>query len=184
MGNAPDDVRFEISEVLEVFDEGYTARDLTKAGSFSEGLFDQDNMVILGTMPQEIYIGFENAVDLVRSDWQAWGDCRFDVENAHVSSQGDVAWFSTIGYVEFDLTSLLVLPLRLSGVLVKDDTEWRMQHLQFQFDLDLGYLLLINVLLAIWLAVEVMALIVRGVRFARKARTVPSDRRPDFTDTA
>jgi len=127
-------------------------------------------------MPQVVYIGFENAIDLVRSDRQHWGDCRFAVENAHISSQGDVAWFSTVGYVQFDITSLLVLPLRLSGVLAKEDTEWRIQHLQFQFDLDLMPLLLMIVLLAFWFAVEAIVLIVHVMRIARKARTGASDR--------
>jgi hypothetical protein len=175
-GNAPDDVRSEIIETLEAFQEGYTARDVSQVVPFAESLFARDNISILGTMPQEIYIGFENAIDLVRSDWQYWGDCRFAVEKANISSQGDVAWFSTVGYVEFDITSLLVLPLRLSGVLTKEDTEWRMQHLQFQFDLDIAPLLLMVVLLVFWVAVELMALIVHVVRIARKARTVTPDR--------
>ena len=170
-GNAPDNVRSEITDTLEAFQDGYTARDLTQLESFAERLFAQDNMSILGTMPREACIGFEHAVRLVRSDWQGWGDCKFAVENAHISSRGDVAWFSTVGYVEFDLTSLLVLPLRLSGVLVKDDAEWRMQYLQFQFDLDLTNVLVLNVLLTFWLAVEVFVLIVTVVRIARKGRT-------------
>ena len=114
-------------------------------------LFSEDDTTILGTMPREIYVGFDQAADLVRTDWQSWGDCLFDLENVHISSSGEVAWIATVGFVRFDLSRFLVLPLRLSGVLVREDGIWRFQHLQFQFDLDLSYLLLITALLGIWL---------------------------------
>ena len=135
-------------------------------------LFSRDNVLILGTMPREVFIGFDEAATLVQSDWALWGDCRFAFDNAHVSGDGDVAWFSTIGYVEFDLSRLLVLPLRLSGVLVSEEGVWRFQQLQFQFDLDISYLLLINLLLTVWLAVSTVSLLIRVVGRVR-ARSRP-----------
>ncbi len=166
-GSAPDNLRAEIIETLARFQEGYVNRDQAQLEPFVTRLFSPDNTVVLGTMPQEIYIGIDGATEIVRTDWQFWGDCRFDLDNAHVSVHGDVAWFSTIGYVEFDLSSLLVLPLRLSGVFVRENETWRFQHLQFQFDLDLSYLILINVLLALWLAINVTAVIIVVIRQLR-----------------
>ena len=172
-GNAPGDVRSEIIETLGALQEGYIERDTALLGPFMTRLFSPTNTLILGTMPQEIYVGFERATELVRTDWQFWGDCRFDLENVHVSTQGDVAWFSTVGYVEFDLSSLLVLPLRLSGVSVREDGAWRFQHLQFQFDLDLSGLLLINLLIGIWLAIQLIVLAVIVFRQLRQRGQAP-----------
>ena len=166
-GSAPDDVRVAVIERLHAFERGYVQRDPEQLEPFMAELFSKSNILILGTMPREVFLDLEQATDLVGSDWEAWGDCRFSIDNAHVSSQGDVAWFSTVGYVEFDLSSLLVLPLRLTGVLAREEGEWRFQHLQFQFDLDFSYLLLLNVLLAGWLLVSVASL---GVRITRKGK--------------
>ena len=159
-GNAPNDVRTDVSEALVFFQKGYAERDPALVESFMDQLFSSANTVVLGTMPKEIYVGFARATELVRTDWQFWGDCRFDLENTHVSSQGDVAWFSTVGYVEFDLSSFLVLPLRLSGVMVQEQEMWQIQHLQFQFDLDLTPLFLVIFLFGIWLAIQLVWLVV------------------------
>jgi hypothetical protein len=174
-GNASEEVRSEILATLAAFQDGYERRDLEQVQPFMQQLFSHDNVLILGTMPREVFIDFDEATTLVQSDWASWGDCRFAIDNAHVSAQGDVAWFSTIGYVEFDLSKLLVLPLRLSGVLVSREGVWRFQQLQFQFDLDIGYLLLINLLLSVWLALTTVLLLARVVRRVRTARTAAAE---------
>lgn len=166
-GSAPEDVRGAVIERLRAFQRGYVERDPEQLEPFMAELFSKDNILILGTMPREVFLDLEQATDLVGSDWEAWGDCRFSIDNAHVSSQGDVAWFSTVGYVEFDLSSLLVVPLRLTGVLAREEGEWRFQHLQFQFDVDFSFLLLLNLLLAGWLLVSIVSL---GVGITRRAR--------------
>jgi uncharacterized membrane protein YidH (DUF202 family) len=170
-GNAPEEVRSEILATLTAFQDGYERRDVEQVQPFMQKLFSPDNVLILGTMPSEIFAGFDEATRLVRGDWAGWGDCSFAIDNTHVSAHGEVAWFSTIGYVEFDLSELLVLPLRLSGVLVREAGVWRFQQLQFQFDLDLGYLIVINLLLAVGLAVSTVSLAISVVRTARTART-------------
>lgn len=159
-GSAPDDVRDVVLERLHAFARGYVERDPEQLEPFMAELFSKGNILILGTMPREVFLDFEQATDLVGSDWEAWGDCRFSIDNAHVSSQGDVAWFSTVGYVQFDLSSLLVVPLRLTGVMVREQGEWRFQQLQFQFDVDFSFLLLLNLLLAAWLLVSIVSLVV------------------------
>ncbi|MCK7539422.1 MAG: nuclear transport factor 2 family protein [Marinilabiliales bacterium] len=85
--------------------------------------------------------------DLVRSDWESWGDCRFMVDSANISSEGDIAWFSTKGYVEFDLSKLLSCRLRLTGVMVKEDQVWKFRQQQFQFDIDFSFSLLAIVII-------------------------------------
>lgn len=169
-GNAPETVRSEILNILGRFQNGYFNRDPSALAPFMTTLFSRSNILILGTMPREIYVGFERASQLVGSDWESWGDCVFDLDNVNISSHGKVAWFSTVGSVEFDLSSLLVLPLRISGVLVRQKEAWQFQHLQFQFDLDLSLVLLINILIATWLAVEVVGLAFIVISRSRRKR--------------
>jgi hypothetical protein len=180
-GDASDDVRSEVLSVLQTFQDGYERRDLEQVAPFMERLFSHHDVLILGTMPQEVFIGFEEATRLVQGDWRGWGDCRFAVDTARVSADGDVAWFSTVGSVEFDLTKLLVLPLRLTGTLVKEDGLWRFRQLQFQFDLDLSYLLAIQLLVGVWLAFSLLTLAVTVVRTVHARRAAPNDERASGT---
>ena len=148
-GNADPEVRNQIEQKLRQFQEGYEARDTTVLYYFMDDLFSQENILILGTMPNEIYAGYDEASDLVRSDWLHWGDVKLLVQNANISTQGDVAWISTIGFVEFDISRFLVLPLRFSGVLVQEDFGWKFQQVQFQFDLDSSFTVM--AILLLWL---------------------------------
>ena len=173
-GNAPAHVRSEVLQRLRQFQDGYTQRDTSVLQPFMEQLFSQDNILVLGTQPREVLSSYDRATALVSSDWRRWGDCTFLMDKAHISSSGDVAWLSTIGYVEFDMCRLLVLPLRLSAVMVKENDFWRFQQMQFQFDLDVTSLLVTIVVLSIWLALEVVSSAVVSVRRVRKARSRPA----------
>ncbi|MFO7693304.1 MAG: nuclear transport factor 2 family protein [Vicinamibacterales bacterium] len=167
-GTASADVRRDLVRQLEAFQDGYLKRDIGALDAFAARLLAPD-VVALGTMPREIYVGADAVKTLVRGDWESWGDCTFFSNTAQISSLGDVAWFSLIGYVKFDLSRFLVLPLRVSGVLTRTDGDWRFAQLQFQFDLDLSLLLLADVLLLIWLAVNIVTLVIAVVR-GRRAR--------------
>jgi hypothetical protein len=155
LGSASETVRSEIIEQLNAFQTGYLLRDTAQLEPFMEQMFSQDNTLVLGTMPNEILLDREGASRLVRSDWKSWGDCTFLMENAHVSAAGDAAWVTTRGHVRFDLSRLLVLPLRLSAVMVRENGTWKFQFMQFQFDLDPTLLLVVIVLLALGLLVGI-----------------------------
>lgn len=168
-GNAPDSTRNEIIGQLHKFQHGYTNRDTSQVNAFMESLFSRENTLVLGTSPGEVFIGYDRAARLVRSDWESWGDCRFMVDSAYISSAGDVAWFATKGYVEFDLSKMLVLPLRLTGVMVKEDQVWKFRQQQFQFDIDWSFSLLAILVLSAWILVSLATLAIVSVR-AVKAR--------------
>ena len=53
----------------------------------------------------------------------------------------------SVGFVEFDLSRFLVLPLRFSGVLVQEDFGWKFQQAQFEFDLDSSFTVMAILLL-------------------------------------
>ena len=156
-GNADMEVRRQIERKLQQFQDGYEARDTSVLDYFMNDLFSQENILILGTMPNEIYSGYEEATDLVRSDWLYWGDVRLLVRNANISASGNVAWISTIGFVEFDLSRFLVLPLRFSGVLVQEDFGWKFQQAQFEFDLDSSFTAMAVLLLWILFGLSVLS---------------------------
>lgn len=56
-GNASPEVRAEILNQLEYFKEGYKQRDTSILESYMDALFSKENILILGTMPAEIYSG-------------------------------------------------------------------------------------------------------------------------------
>ena len=167
-GNAPEDVREEIIQQLHKFQDGYIRRDISILHPFMEQMFSQEDILILGTQPNEVLDNYKRATVLVRSDWKTWGDCTFLMDKSHVSTSGNVAWVSTAGYVEFDMSRFLVLPLRLSAVMAKENEVWKFRHMQFQFDLDVSSLLVTIVVLLIWLPVSLLSLTLVTIRSVRR----------------
>jgi hypothetical protein len=167
-GNASPEVRSEIKAKLDQFQRGYEQRDTSILESYMEQLFSRENILILGTMPGEIYSGFEEAADLVGSDWLHWGEVQLMVESANISASDSVGWFSMIGHVVFDLSGWLDLPLRVSGVMVQEYTGWKIQQLQFQFDMDTSWVLLLIILLSLCLLASIIRLVFILIRAAQK----------------
>lgn len=163
-GTASPAVRAEITEQLKLFQEGYDKRDISILESYMDQLFSRENILILGTMPGEIYSGYVEAADLVSSDWLKWGDVDMLVESANISAGDSVAWFSMIGHVVFDMSSWLDLPLRVSGVMVREELDWKFQQLQFQFDLNNLWVLYVIILLGILTVVSLIRLVFVIVR--------------------
>lgn len=159
-GNAEGEERAELLEQLAYFNDGYLLRDTTILEVYMDRLFSRENILILGTMPGEIFSGYEGAADLVSSDWLYWGDVNMLVESANISAHDSVAWFSMIGNVEFDFTSLLDLPLRVTGLMVLEEEDWKFQQLQFQFDLNTSWVLYVIVLLTLLLLLSLIRLVV------------------------
>ena len=167
-GNASPEVRAEILKQLEYFQEGYDLRDTSILETYMDALFSKENILILGTMPGEIYSGYVEAADLVSSDWLLWGDVQMLVESANISASDSVAWFSMIGHVVFDMSSWLDLPLRVSGLMIYTEQSWKFQQLQFQFDLNIKWVLYATILLAILLLVSIIRLVYIIIRASRK----------------
>jgi hypothetical protein len=160
-GDAPDSTRMEIIVQLKKFQDGYSRRDSKNIDTFMQSLYSRENILILGTMPGEIYSGYERAARLVKADWESWGDCKFEIDSANISSSGNTAWFSTRGYVRFDLSKLLVIPLRLTGIMVREGREWKFRQQQFQFDIDFTLSLLATLMLSIWILISLITLAVK-----------------------
>ncbi|WP_102400365.1 nuclear transport factor 2 family protein [Haloimpatiens massiliensis] len=92
----------EIREVLKSLQDGYSERNLEKVNTFIDELFvaGKDTHV-LGTGTGELYLGSDNVKELIAGDWEYWGDVNIDWQNAHISVEGNVAWFATNGSVKY-----------------------------------------------------------------------------------
>lgn len=169
-GSAPDSVRKEILARLRRFQEGYRVRDTSRAESFVRDLFSDRNTLTLGTLPGESFPDRPAAVPLVRGDWASWGDCTFLVEGANVSSEGNVAWFATVGYLEADLSRFVTAPLRLTGVMVKEGGAWRFEQLQFQYDFRQLGMYRLTLALILLSAGSILVFLFRLIQVARRKR--------------
>lgn len=174
-GNAPDSIRMEIIEQLRKFQEGYSKRDPEELEAFMQSLYSRNNILILGTMPNEIYSGYEKAARLVATDWESWGDCIFEIDSANISSSGNTAWFSTRGFVEFDMSKLLVIPLRLTGTMVREEQQWKFQQQQFQFDIDFSFSLLASLIIAAWIIISIGSLTLITIKRLRNKKYIKTE---------
>ncbi len=99
-----------------------------------------------------------------------WGDVYYLMDQANISHREGVAWVSTIGYVEFDMSRFLVLPLRYSAVMVKEDGTWKFQQMQFQFDLNNLKVLMAIIILLLSTAVFFIRFVILLIRYGRRRR--------------
>lgn len=94
----------EIRQVLQKFQTGYLARDLTKLDEFME-LFipgEESELIGIGASARNENEWFQGATrirEIIESDWTYWGDVRLEVEQAKISFKGEVAWLSTVGAI-------------------------------------------------------------------------------------
>ena len=94
----------EIRAMLQKFQDGYTARDVTKLDEFMQ-LFVQDEsieMIGVGASKRAANEWFEGPArirEIVEGDWTYWGDVKLDVTGAKITVRGDAAWLSTTGTV-------------------------------------------------------------------------------------
>jgi hypothetical protein len=70
---------------------------------------------------------------------------------------------------------LLVLPLRLTGVMVKEDQTWKFTQQQFQFDIDFSFSLLTILILCVLILVSLATLVIVSVRVVKARRSAPQD---------
>lgn len=99
-----DDSTAEIRQVLQRFQDGYTARDISKLDEFMELFLPGDDIELIGIgasarNEHEWFQGLDRIREIVESDWEYWGDVRLEVGGAKITVWGDVAWLSTVGAI-------------------------------------------------------------------------------------
>ena len=95
----------QVREVLQLFQDGYTARDASKLDQFMELFYPSEEIELIGIGASvrggnEWFQGVEAVRDIIAGDWEYWGNVLLDVSEAKISIQGDVAWLSTTGSIE------------------------------------------------------------------------------------
>lgn len=92
----------EIKAVLEKLNEGYQKRDIKQVDEYLNSLFiNDDSLYILGTSTDELCTGINGVKELLKSDWQYWGDVSLQLDKAIINVNGDMAWFATPGTVKY-----------------------------------------------------------------------------------
>lgn len=86
-----------IREILEKFQSGYIDRDVSKLDVFME-IFAEGVEVIgtNGSFPgkEEWYLNRAGARDLVKGDWEDWGDLRLNFDELKINVRDDIGWIS------------------------------------------------------------------------------------------
>lgn len=100
----------EVRRVLQVFQDGYIKRDVNSVDKYMQEVFLlNEDLLVIGTDAGELCLGVDAARGIVESDWKYWGDFKFNVDNAIISINGDIAYFITKAFlkrVESDKTIL------------------------------------------------------------------------------
>ena len=97
-----------VRDALKKFQDGYERRDSSKIEDFRALFIPEDDLEMIGTGAiepgdDEWCLGLDAACDLVKNDWEGWGDLVLDVADARIHVLGDVAWLATTGTVTMDL---------------------------------------------------------------------------------
>lgn len=108
----------QVRRLLQAFQDGYAARDPAQLDAFMELFVDDGQLEVIGTNAveqgeAEWCRGVAATRELIANDWQYWGDVALDVEGAHISVLGDVAWLATTGTV----TDVITAQERYEGYL-------------------------------------------------------------------
>jgi len=108
-------------EVLQRFQDGYNHRDGARLDEIRVLFADDSAVEVIGTGGLELGdeewpIGKEAALELVKNDWEGWGDLRLDVPGARIHCLGDAAWLATSGTVDMQLKQNEVYANYLSGL--------------------------------------------------------------------
>lgn len=94
----------EVRQILQRFQDGYSARDKSKLDDFMELFVPGDDAELIGIgasarNKNEWFQGTERIREIIESDWTYWGDVKLDVSGAKITVNGDAAWLSTTGSI-------------------------------------------------------------------------------------
>ena len=119
----------------------YEKRDPEQADACIDETMLEEEFLILGTNPSEIFYGREGAKCLLQGDWKYWGQLALDVERTALSQAGNALYFVMRGQIRLDIWRFRV-PIKITGVLEKRDNLWYISKLQFINDLNTNYVIL------------------------------------------
>jgi hypothetical protein len=103
--NTGDQQGLDVSAILNKFQAGYDKRDVSEVDEYVRDLFDEDDVLIIGTRAfsaedKEWCEGIEAVKKIVEWDWKYWGDLKMEIEKARIRINGNTAWVAMVGTSE------------------------------------------------------------------------------------
>ena len=94
----------EIQQVLQDFQDGYIARDISKLDEFMKLFLPGDEVELIGIgasarNQNEWFQGPKRIREIIESDWKYWGDVKLNTTEAKITVMNYVAWLSTVGTI-------------------------------------------------------------------------------------
>ena len=145
----PEELRAAALRPLKLLKAYYDKRDPEQADTCMDETMLTDNMLILGTNPDEIFHGREEAKHLLQGDWRYWGQLALDAEQTSLFRAGSALYFVLRGKIRLDRFVFRV-PIRITGILEEQAGKWYISKLQFVNNLNSNYVI------GCWIAVLVM----------------------------
>jgi hypothetical protein len=108
----------EVKAVLQKFQDGYKTRSLENLEEFLALFVHSNDVELIGIGASERggyewFEGIEQVREIIKSDWEYWGNVEIDVAGAKIGVRGDVAWLTTAGTLEQTDTFDKALPIYL-----------------------------------------------------------------------
>ena len=108
----------EVQKLLEKFQDGYTQRDPASLDTFMTLFSEGHDLEVIGTNAiqpgmDEWCLGSKAVREIIKTDWEHWGDVLFDLENVRIHLQGDIGWLATSATV----TDVISVDQRYHGYL-------------------------------------------------------------------
>lgn len=139
-GNSTIKDRQAIIHVFDILQQGYSKRDISKIDYYINETIDTTSIVVLGTNPNEIFIGKKGIQQLFYGDWKFWGDVKLNLEKAHITQLNSIAYVAFTGSIKIDVWRIN-FPLRITGMVVNENSKWLINKLQFQYDMNTNFII-------------------------------------------
>lgn len=155
--------REAVRQTLRSLQGYYEKRDLTQIDRCIDETMELRDILILGTSPREVFKSRQEVRNLLYGDWKFWGKVSLDTDQAAIDIIGDAAYVLVKGEVKLNIWRLRV-PLKLTGLLLREDEEWRINKLRFAADYNANNVimgLLSSAALAVSLLLFVISLLCR-----------------------
>lgn len=88
----------QIKQKIEAFEAGYVSRDVDKLDEFMDEMFTKNGgCFVLGIGDEEVCLGINEVREMVKGDWEYWGQLGLDKESLLVTTDGTSAYFTLNG---------------------------------------------------------------------------------------
>ena len=135
----PDELHEAALRPLKRLNMYYEKRDPGQADACIDETLLPDNMLILGTNPDEIFYGRQGAKWLLQGDWKHWGQLALDVNQTALCRAGSALYYVIRGKIKLDYIRFRI-PIRITGTLEEKDNLWYISKMQFVNNVNSNYL--------------------------------------------